>query len=97
MPVGMANTVSNEPLRREALRQVANGRTWSDMAREAGYVRSTGRWTSRDDTQRLKRELGITPYLNGQTGEWIFRQRNHPHVAVRLGRVLGLDPVDIGV
>jgi hypothetical protein len=91
MTMATLNLVSNAPLRREALRKVERGMTWTELAEAAGMMDNGPRGHA--DTTRLKRRLGLTG--DARTGRISGRVRYE--TAVRLARALELDPHEAGV
>lgn len=91
MSTATLNFVSNAPLRREALRKVERGMTWSELAVAAGMGDTGPRGSA--DTTALKRRLGLTP--DSRTGNIATRVRYE--TAVRIAAALDLDPFEAGV
>jgi hypothetical protein len=82
--------VSVEPLREAFL---ASGRSAYEVALALGWTRlRDGR--RHPDSERVKRQLGITPYPLAR-GRMAIRQRCTYARAVEMAEAIGVDPVDV--
>ena len=78
-----------DKLRDEALRQHAQGYTWADMSKDAGYK----------SQKEVPKALGIYKQATRTRGKVYdhYAKTIHPDKALRIAEVLGLDPHDIGL
>jgi len=83
--------VSNAPLR-EAFEN--SGMRAYDLAIAIDWRKGPKR---KPDTQRVQRVLGLAPYYNSYNSRKAFAKSLTIDNAIKIGSVLNLDPVDIGV
>jgi len=88
----MTEHVSNAPLREQALKMIAQGYTWNELATFCGATKSSGEGRRREgDRCWLKRRLGLMPEANK------ICETMQYETAVRIAHGLNLDPVTAGV